>query len=139
MASITPYTTKSGKRWRVQYRDPAGKVRSKRGFTRKTDAQTWADKNAVAVADGQWTDPARGKRTITDLWPAWWATKQHLEPGSLAVMEPSWKNTSNQSGVPAKSTPSANRKYRHGSVSTRTPRRQFGARSASWLAFSTWR
>lgn len=38
MASITPYTTKSGKRWRVQYRDPAGKVRSKRGFTRKTDA-----------------------------------------------------------------------------------------------------
>lgn len=91
MASITPYTTKSGKRWRVQYRDPSGKSRSKRGFTRKTDAQTWADKNAVAVADGQWTDPARGKRTVTDLWPAWWATKQHLEPGSLAVMEPSWE------------------------------------------------
>ena len=26
MASITPYITKSGKRWRVQYRDPAGKI-----------------------------------------------------------------------------------------------------------------
>ena len=92
MASVSPYTTKSGKRWRVQYRDPAGKVRSKRGFTRKSDAQTWADKNAVSVADGSWIDPNRGNTTVADLWPAWWASKQHLEPGSLAVMKPSWKN-----------------------------------------------
>ena len=92
MASISPYNTKTGRKWRVQYRDPAGKVRSKRGFTRKSDAQTWADKNAVAVTEQTWIDPTKGSVTVTDLWPAFWAAKQHLEEGSLKVMEPAWRN-----------------------------------------------
>lgn len=91
MASITPYTTKSGKRWRVQYRDPAGKVRSKRGFTRKTDAQTWADKNAVAVADGNWIAPELGTTTIADLAKTWEKSWAHLKPATKSINESTWR------------------------------------------------
>lgn len=98
MASISPYTTKSGKRWRVQYRDPAGKVRSKRGFTRKTDAQAWADKNAVDVHSGDWINPALGRTTVEDLHPAWVARQSQLKPSTRAMnadiyrlhVEPAW-------------------------------------------------
>ena len=63
MASVTPYETKSGKRWRVQYRDPAGKGRTKRGFKRKSDAQAWAAKNTTAMGDGDWIAPELGTTT----------------------------------------------------------------------------
>lgn len=102
MASISPYNTKSGKRWRVQYRDPAGKVRSKRGFTRKTDAQAWADKNAVDVHSGDWINPALGRTTVEDLHPAWVARQAQLKPSTRAMnadiyrlhVEPVWAGRS---------------------------------------------
>lgn len=98
MASISPYTTKSGKRWRVQYRDPAGKVRSKRGFTRKSDAQAWADKNATDIRSMDWLDPNAGRITITTLGETWKQNLSHLKPktrhDALAVhrnhVEPEW-------------------------------------------------
>ena len=98
MASVSPYTTKSGKRWRVQYRDPAGKVRSKRGFTRKSDAQTWADKNAVDVTAGDWINPTLGRTTVADVHPAWVARQSQLKPSTRAMnadiyrlhVEPVW-------------------------------------------------
>lgn len=98
MASISPYNTKQGKRWRVQYRDPAGKVRSKRGFTRKSDAQAWADKNAVDVTAGDWINPTLGRTTIEELHPAWAARQSQLKPSTRAMnadiyllhVEPTW-------------------------------------------------
>ena len=92
MASISPYTTKSGKRWRVQYRDPAGKVRSKRGFTRKTDAQTWADKNAVALQDGDWVSHAEKQRTVTEYGALWLKRVDKLAPSTQKVYTHAWQH-----------------------------------------------
>lgn len=43
MASIKLYKTAKGKAWRVQYRSPDGKSRTKRGFPTKAEAQAWSD------------------------------------------------------------------------------------------------
>lgn len=80
MASVSSYETKGGKRWRVQYRDPAGKVRTKRGFVRKGDAQAWADKNATDIRGMDWLDPNAGKITVGELGEVWKQNLGHLKP-----------------------------------------------------------
>lgn len=40
MASIKRYITAHGHAWRVQYRDPQGKGRTKQGFRTKAEAET---------------------------------------------------------------------------------------------------
>lgn len=98
MASISPYQTKKGRAWRVQYRDPAGKVRNKRGFTRKSDAQAWADKNATDIRAMDWLDPNAGRVTVTTLGETWKQNLSHLKPktrhDALAMhrnhVEPVW-------------------------------------------------
>ncbi|WP_311342558.1 tyrosine-type recombinase/integrase [Corynebacterium riegelii] len=91
MASVSPYQTKAGKRWRVQYRDPSGKVRSKRGFVRKGDAQSWADKNAVSVADGDWVSHADKQRTVSEYAELWLKRVDNLAPSSQKVYRPAWR------------------------------------------------
>lgn len=49
MASIKPYKTAEGKAWRVQYRSPDGKNRTKQGFRTKNEAKAWADKNSTTI------------------------------------------------------------------------------------------
>lgn len=80
MASIKPYESKSGRLWRVQYRDPAGKSRTKQGFKRKSDAQAWADKNAADIHIGDWLDPNAGKITVSELGEVWKQNLGHLKP-----------------------------------------------------------
>ena len=92
MASISPYNTKQGKRWRVQYRDPAGNVRSKRGFTRKSDAQNWADKNAVSVTDGDWVSHADKQRTVAEYATLWLKRVSKLAPSSQKVYKHAWEH-----------------------------------------------
>lgn len=91
MASIKKYATAKGTAWRVQYRSPDGKSRTKRGFPTKAKAQAWADKNAVAIDDGQWIDPSRGATTIGELHQRWWATQQHLAASTIAALDASWR------------------------------------------------
>ena len=91
MASITPYNTKSGKRWRVQYRDPAGKSRTKQGFARKSDAQAWAARNTAAMGDGDWIPPEDRRRTVNEYHPLWWATKEKRSEGTKRVYRPCWE------------------------------------------------
>lgn len=91
MASVSPYNTKSGKRWRVHYRDPAGRSRSKRGFVCKSDAQTWEAKNAVAVADGDWIAPELGTTTVADLSTTWEKSWAHLKPATKSINESKWR------------------------------------------------
>lgn len=57
MASIEKYATKSGHMWRVQYRSPDGRNRTKQGFPTKAKAQAWADKNAASIHTDAWTNP----------------------------------------------------------------------------------
>ena len=67
MASVKKYKTAKGHSWRVQYRSPDGRSRTKQGFRTKTEAQAWADKNATHIHEQDWIDPNAGKVAIGEL------------------------------------------------------------------------
>ncbi|MDK6259261.1 hypothetical protein QP119_02285 [Corynebacterium frankenforstense] len=94
MASIKRYKTKSGARgflWRVQYRSPDGRSRTKQGFATKDAAQAWAEKNATEVRTGEWLDPSSGKTTVSELLPAWEATMTRLKPKTKHEAMAKWR------------------------------------------------
>ena len=91
MASIKKYKTATGTAWRVQYRSPDGRSRTKQGFKTKDAAQGWADQNAVSINVGAWLDPQKSKSRVRDYEQIFFDTKAHLAPGSLKVMERSWR------------------------------------------------
>jgi len=65
--------------YRVRYRDPAGRQRSK-SFTRKVDAERWLIETENAKAKGSYVSPALGKTKFAELAERWWATCAHLRP-----------------------------------------------------------
>lgn len=91
MASVKKYETAKGYAWRVQYRSPDGKSRTKQGFRTKTEAQAWADQNAVNTREGSWIDPALGKATIADLAQTWKQSWAHLKPATKSINESTWR------------------------------------------------
>ena len=92
MASIKPYKTAKGRAWRVQYRDPAGKNKTKQGFRTKNEAQAWADKNSTTIRTGDWIDPNAGKVTIGEVAVPWEANLTHLKPKTRHDMLAVWRN-----------------------------------------------
>jgi len=60
MASIEKRVRNSQATYRVRYRDPAGRQRSKT-FDRKGDADRWLTENEAAKLRGGWVDPAAGR------------------------------------------------------------------------------
>lgn len=91
MASIKKYKTAKGHSWRVQYRSPDGRSRTKQGFRTKTEAQAWADKNAASIHTQEWTAPEKGKTQIQELWDRWWKSKSGLAPSSQESLDASWR------------------------------------------------
>lgn len=91
MASIKPYKTTKGRAWRVQYRSPDGKNRTKQGFRTKSAAQAWADKNATAIREGDWIDPNAGRVKIKELGERWLAMQTHLKPSTMRTTEQTWR------------------------------------------------
>ena len=83
MASIKPYKAATGRRWRVQYRSPDGKSRTKQGFRTKTEAELWAAEQTTQIGSGTWLDPAAGKITIRKLSEVWWEGRQQLKESTL--------------------------------------------------------
>lgn len=92
MASIKKYKTAKGHAWRVQYRSPDGRARTKQGFPTKTEARSWADKNAVTIREGDWINPGAGNTTVTQLGEEWIQHQTHLKPSTLATTTNAWKN-----------------------------------------------
>lgn len=92
MASIKKYATTNGHMWRVQYRSPDGRNRTKQGFPAKAKAQTWADKNAVSIADHDWTDPQLKKQTLAHVAQPWLARIHTLSPSTRRVYTIAWNN-----------------------------------------------
>lgn len=92
MASIKKYDTAKGHAWRVQYRSPDGKSRTKRGFRTKTEAQAWADQNAVHINTHDWLDPNAGKVTVGELHAVWEPTLTRLKPKTRHDMAAVWRN-----------------------------------------------
>lgn len=94
MASIKQYESKrarSGYLWRVQYRDPAGRSRTKSGFTRKAEAETWAADNTLQLESGSWIDPSAGATTLRSLAPAWFAGHTPHKPAYRKTLESTWR------------------------------------------------
>jgi len=74
--------TRDGKTsYRVRYRDPAGRQKSK-SFARKVDAERWMASNEVAKTKGAWVDPALGKVTFGEWAERWYATTAGLRPST---------------------------------------------------------
>lgn len=71
------------KPWRVRYRDPTGRERSK-SFTRKTDADRFAATVQADLIRGDWTDPRLSQTTLAEWAQRWLRTKTHLKPKTLA-------------------------------------------------------
>ncbi|WP_347957941.1 tyrosine-type recombinase/integrase [Gordonia aichiensis] len=84
MATIEPYDTKAGRRYRVIYRRPDGKQTSKRGFTTKRDAEQWSAKNTVDIMTGAYVAPAAGRRLFSDVAADWAGSQHHLAPSTTA-------------------------------------------------------
>jgi integrase len=78
-ASVTPYDTAHGLRYRVRYRKPDGSQTDKRGFMTKTAAEAWAVDNNYALQHGRYVDPTAGKVTIGDLAKSWTNSRVDLK------------------------------------------------------------
>lgn len=66
-------------RWRVRYRDPAGRERAK-SFARKQDAERFLRHAEADKLRGQWVDPRQGRTTVRELAERWYATTVTLKP-----------------------------------------------------------
>jgi integrase len=71
------------KPWRVRYRDPTGRERS-RSFARKADADRFMATIQADLIRGAWTDPRLSKTTLAEWSERWLVTKTHLKPKTLA-------------------------------------------------------
>ena len=83
MSSIKRYKTAKGNKWRVQYRSPDGKNRTKQPFDTKAKAQQWADANAVSINQNDWIDPTAGTMRVSALGMRWLDMQTHLKPKTL--------------------------------------------------------
>jgi integrase len=82
--------TPSG-RWRAEYRDIAGRKRS-RTFDRKADAERWRAGMIAAIQRGDYVDPVRGRMKFSDWAWQWLSSAQHLSPSSYARVEIALRN-----------------------------------------------
>lgn len=71
------------KPWRVRYRDPTGRERSK-SFVRKVDADRFMATVQADLIRGDWTDPRLSQITLEEWAERWLRTKAHLRPKTLA-------------------------------------------------------
>jgi integrase len=73
-------------RWKIRFRDPLGRPRSKVCDT-KREARAFAEDIAHAGRQGSWILPERGKITL-EAWSAqYMATVVHLRPTSIALYQ----------------------------------------------------
>ena len=88
-----------GLRWLARYVDDTGKEHTK-AFGRKTDAQSWLNRQVSDQVTGTWTDPALSGVTFGGLAERWLSTKATRSPKTVAgyrslldtVVLPRWKD-----------------------------------------------
>lgn len=92
MATIEPYETQSGKRYRVRYRKPDGKQTDKRGFRRKLDAEKFAATVEVQKMSGEYVAPSLGRVTVGELAPKWLLRKEvDVAPSNFRTLDSAWR------------------------------------------------
>ena len=73
-------------KWRARYRD-ANHREHARHFPRKRDAEQWLASQEVAIARGEWVDPALSKITVGEWLPRWLALQVQLKPTTMVRYE----------------------------------------------------
>lgn len=92
MATIEPYQTAAGKRYRVRYRKPDKTQTDKRGFKTKREAEIFAASVTVSKATGEYIDPALARVTVSQLGPTWLAGKKTVvKPSQYAALDGAWR------------------------------------------------
>ena len=91
MATIEPYPTGEGKRYRVRYRKPDHSQTTKRGFRTKREAELFLASVEVSIARGEFVDATAARETIGSLGPQWLRHQSHLKPSSLRPIEIAWR------------------------------------------------
>jgi integrase len=69
--SIQTLTRKSGRVYKVAWRDELGKQRS-RSFSLKADAETWEAKIKLAKRQGELAELDAGRQTLSEFMADWW-------------------------------------------------------------------
>jgi integrase len=92
MATIEPYKTKAGKRYRVRYRTPGRGQTDKRGFKTKREAEAFAASVEVAKMRGEYIAPSLGRASVGALAPDWLARKRYATaPSHYRTLESAWR------------------------------------------------
>ena len=91
MATIEPYDTQAGRRWRVRYRRPDRRQTDKRGFLTKRDAQAFAATLETSKLKGAYIDPTGGRTTIGELGEAWLARQADWKHSYRVTMTSTWR------------------------------------------------
>lgn len=91
MGSVTPYETKSGRRYRARWWSDERKQVELGGFRTKRDAQQHLASVDVAMARGEYVNPRAARVTVTELAPAWLAKKRALKPSAYVPLETAWR------------------------------------------------
>jgi len=84
MATIEPYETAGGRRYRVRYRTPDHRQTDKRGFTTKRSAEEFLATVEVSKIRGEFIDPGRSRMAIKDWAPRWYASQLQLKETTLS-------------------------------------------------------
>jgi integrase len=91
MASITPYITAAGKRYRVRYRTPDERQTDRRGFKTRKEAELFLATVEVQKSRGDYISPSAASARISELGAAWLANQGHLKPSSLRPVAIAWR------------------------------------------------
>lgn len=91
MATIEPYDTQAGRRWRVRYRRPDRRQTDKRGFKTKRDAKAFAATVETSKLRGAYVNPSDGRITVGELGEAWLARQTHVKPSTLRRNTIAWQ------------------------------------------------
>ena len=90
--SVSPYTTKTGRKWEARWRDDDGASKRKKGFSTKREAQAWLAQNRVQRQTGTYVDPQAGRVTVGALWPSFEASMADLKGTTRAYRDSFWRN-----------------------------------------------
>ena len=82
MATIEPYETRAGRRYRVRYRTPDHRQTDKRGFTTKREAEAFAATVEVEKLRGEYVAPRLGLVLVSELGPDWLERKKATSSAS---------------------------------------------------------
>lgn len=81
-----------GLRWMARWVDDEGQEATK-SFGRKSDAQSWLDREVVApLSSGTYVPPGAGIVTVTQVYESWSPAQGHISAKTAATRKSAWKS-----------------------------------------------